>query len=199
MNFQTSAGDEQKVWVTAIISRRVRAGCEKAFEEWLQGISQAAAQFPGHQGVSILRPHDPANPEYVVILKFDAVPHLREWLKSEIRREWIERSNPLTETPDKVTELTGLKPWFTLPGQPLRTPPRWKMFLLTLLAAYPLIMIVTALFGPWLGQSGPWVGHSSPWLFNFVVTVALTTLLTYLAMPLVTRLFYAWLYPKDRH
>jgi antibiotic biosynthesis monooxygenase (ABM) superfamily enzyme len=190
MDSRTSATEEQQIPVTAIISRRMKAGREQAFEEWLQGISQAAARFPGHQGVSILRPRDPANPEYVIILKFDSVPHLREWLQSDTRREWIGRSDKLTETPDKVTELTGLEAWFTLPGQPMPAPPlRWKMFLLTVAAAYPLIMVVTALFGPWLGQS--------PWLFNFVVTVALTTLLTYFAMPLVTRIFYAWLYPLD--
>ena len=197
MSSRTSAVEEQHIPVTAIISRRITAGCEKEFEEWLQGISQAAAQFPGHQGVSILRPQDPANFDYVIILKFDSVAHLRQWLRSDARREWIRSSDPLTETADNVIELTGLEPWFTLPGQPLRTPRRWKMFFLTLLAAYPLIMIVTALLGPWLGQSGPWLGHSSPWLFNFLVTVALTTLLTYFAMPLLTRLFYAWLYPKD--
>jgi uncharacterized protein len=108
MNSRTPDFEEQQVPVTAMISRRVKPGSEQAFEEWLKGVSKAASRFPGHQGVSILRPHGPANPEYVIIVQFDAVPDLREWLQSDTRREWIERSSPLTETPDKVTELTRL-------------------------------------------------------------------------------------------
>lgn len=191
MDSRSSFGVEGgSVPVTAIISRRVKPGREQAFEEWLTGISREAARFPGHQGVNITRPRDPTNQDYVIVLRFNDVANLRQWVQSGVRRDWIARSEELTETQDKVVEVTGLEHWFTLPGQPMPSPAaRWKMFVLTLSAAYPLIMIVTTLLGPWLAGASPWLG-------NLAVTFVLTTLLTYAAMPLVTRLFYRWLYPE---
>ncbi|MGD0999393.1 MAG: antibiotic biosynthesis monooxygenase [Candidatus Brocadiia bacterium] len=120
MDSKSSTIEESQIPVTAVISRRVRAGCQKAFEEWLQGISQAVAQFPGHHGVSILRPRDPANFDYVITLKFDSAAHLRQWLRSDARREWIRNSDPRTEKADNVTELAGHEPWFTTSGQGIR-------------------------------------------------------------------------------
>lgn len=44
--------------VTAIFARRVRAGSESRYEDWLAGIAQAAARVPGSLGTTILRPGD---------------------------------------------------------------------------------------------------------------------------------------------
>jgi antibiotic biosynthesis monooxygenase (ABM) superfamily enzyme len=92
----------------------------------------------------------------------------------------------------KETVLTGLERWFTLPWQPgLPPPPRIKMAMLTLLAVYPLGYVILGLLGPWLAPL--------PMPLRALVMTALTvSLLTWVVMPRMTRLFRHWLYPSAR-
>ena len=51
--------------VTAVASRRVKAGREREFEEWAAGILAAANGFRGYLGSEVLRPgDDPGDDEY---------------------------------------------------------------------------------------------------------------------------------------
>lgn len=174
----------------SVITRRVKPGREKDLEDWLHGISQEAARFSGHLSVTIFRPPAHAR-EYVIVLQFDRQENLDRWLHSDIRRSWIERSTEMTEEPERRAETTGLEHWFTLPGRPeRRPPPRLKMALLTMLAAYPTILGLNLLLGPVMKKLPPPVGP-------LIVTVCLTLLLTYVLMPNLTRLSYKWLYPAQ--
>jgi antibiotic biosynthesis monooxygenase (ABM) superfamily enzyme len=172
--------------VTLVIRHRVKPGSEAAFEEWLRGISQAATRFDGHSGFNVVRPADPSRPEYVVFLRFDSFANLERWEQSEERREWLDRLEPLTIHPPARERHTGMEVWFTPPAG-RAAPPRYKMVPVTLLAIYPLILLAQATLVPLL--SG-W-----PVLLRTLVTSALLVcLMTYVAMPLVTRLFSRWLY-----
>jgi len=42
--------------VTVVISRKVQPECKVAFEEFISGITAAAATFEGHLGVNISHP-----------------------------------------------------------------------------------------------------------------------------------------------
>jgi hypothetical protein len=175
--------------VTALISRRVRPGREREFEDWQRGIDAEAARFAGYLGITVLKPSDAERPEYVAILQFDHPDRLRAWMDSDARRDWLKRAEPLVEAPDAVRELTGLEHWFTLPGRPLsRAAPRHKMWLLSWLAGFGLIWLLTSLLG------GPLARY--PRALNLLVlSFLMTGLMTYLVMPAVTRLLWRWLYP----
>lgn len=174
---------------TSMIRRIVKPGNEKAFEDWLHAISQAAARFPGHHSVTIFRPQTGGR-EYTIVLQFDRQENLKRWLDSEERRDWVAQSVVLTEVPEDRTEVTGLEHWFTLSGKAEPRPaPRMKMVFLTILVVYPTILGLNFILSPILRRIPPLLGP-------FVVTVFLTLLLTYLLMPGVTRIFYKWLYPQ---
>lgn len=177
--------------VTAVISQLVRPGREQGYEEWLKGISAAAEKFPGHFGVSIIRPKNSTHLEYVIILRFDRYSNLKDWMESDIRREWIERSRPLVQQPQDVQFLTGLETWFTLPGRPLQpAPPAYKMALVTWLGVQIITILISYLLAPSLSKL--------PLLLNLSISNALVVVcLTYLIMPQLTRLFYRWLYPPS--
>ncbi|MBD3887586.1 antibiotic biosynthesis monooxygenase [Phormidium tenue FACHB-886] len=185
----TIGTDEENHQVTAVISHIVRPGREQGYEEWFRGIAADARTFKGHLGVSAIRPRDHAHPEYVVILKFDHYNNLKTWLESEVRREWIERLQPLIEKPEAIQTLTGLETWFSLPNQPLKSPPpRYKMVLVTWLGVFVTLAVLSRLLAPILS--------SLPVLLNQLVTTGLVVLvLTYLVMPRLTKLFRKWLYP----
>lgn len=65
------------------------------------------------------------------------------------------------------------------------------MAVVTWLSVFPTITTIFSLFGPVLNQL--------PFLLrSLVLTVAMTTLMTYLIMPRMTRLFSFWLYPNEK-
>jgi uncharacterized protein len=68
---------------------------------------------------------------------------LRVWLDSEERRRWLARVGELIEADRGLQQLTGLESWFKLPGANVPTmklPPRWKMWLVSIVAVYPLVL-----------------------------------------------------------
>ena len=175
--------------VTAVASRRVKQGREREFEEWTSGILAAANEFPGYMGSEVFRPGDgPDEDEYRIVFRFDQESHMRAWEESEERRRWLRKAEPLIHE-EKVHVLTGLETWFTLPskaGEP--SPPRYKMALVTWLAIFPLVTLIFLLFGPLLS-------HLPTLLRTLVLTAVMVTLMTYVVMPRMTRLFSFWLYP----
>jgi len=179
--------------VTAVASRRVKSGREKEFEEWVAGITAAASEFPGYLGSNNFRPSgSDDDDEYQIVFSFDHASNLRAWQDSEERRRWNERARPLIREEPKVRILTGLETWFTLPskkGAP--PPPRYKMATITWLAVFPLATLVFMVLDPLLG--GAPVA-----LRTLAFTLVMVTLMTYIVMPRMTRLFSFWLYPKEK-
>jgi antibiotic biosynthesis monooxygenase (ABM) superfamily enzyme len=178
--------------VTAVASRRVKPGREQEFEEWVSGILAAANEFPGYLGSEILRPSDHDDNEYKIVFRFDHESNLRAWEASEERHSWLRKSRPLLHEKEKVQVLSGLETWFTLPakaGEP--PPPRYKMAVVTWLAVFPVVSVIFSLFGPWLNVLPTLVR-------TLVFTLVMVTLMTYVIMPRMTRLFSFWLYPNRR-
>ena len=177
--------------VTAVASRRVKPGREREFEEWVSGILAVANTFPGYLGSEVLRPSDPEDDEYHIIFRFDHASNLHAWENSEERQNWLRKVEPLQHE-EKVHVLTGLETWFTLPskvGEP--SPPRYKMVVVTWLGVFPIVMIIFSVFGHWLSLLPTLVR-------TLVFTAVMVTLMTYVVMPRMTRLFSFWLYPDRR-
>lgn len=185
-----SSRNTEDASVTVVISRRVKLGLEAEFEAFLAGVTAACAQFPGYLGSSIFRPASAEDPEYRVIFTFDRLGNLRRWEASDERQQWFSQAEALTECPPNVQVLTGLETWFTLPGKPAIVPPlRYKITLVTWLAVFPLITVISTLLQEPLSRL--------PIVFRvMVVTGIAVPTMTYLLMPRVTRLFAGWLYPS---
>jgi antibiotic biosynthesis monooxygenase (ABM) superfamily enzyme len=176
--------------VTAVASRQVKQGREREFEEWVSGILAAANEFPGYLGSEVLRPSDdPEDNEYRIVFRFDHASNLHAWEDSEERHHWLRKSRSLLYEEEKVHVLTGLETWFTLPSKPGEpAPPRHKMAIVTWLAVFPVVAIIFTLFGQWLNLLPTLVR-------TLVFTVVMVTLMTYVIMPRMTRVFSFWLYP----
>jgi uncharacterized protein len=175
--------------VTTTVSRRVKPGHEPFYEQFLEGIIAAARRAPGHLGVEVFRPENASAGEYRVVYRFDTGEHLRAWLDSDERAAWIERAEPHVIGPMRTQILTGLETWFTVPGRPgTPPPPPYKMAVLTWITIFPLITLVVIVLEPLLE------GLSR--VPRLAVTTAVTVpIMTWLAMPRVTRLVRGWLYP----
>jgi uncharacterized protein len=92
-----------------------------------------------------------------------------------------------------LQQLTGLETWFKLPGANVPTmklPPRWKMWLVSIVAVYPLVLAVQVLVVPRMA------GLPFP-LRALLFPLVLLTLMTFVVMPVVTRLLRHWLDPRQ--
>jgi uncharacterized protein len=172
--------------VTIDVIKQVKPGCASEFESALTELITAAEGFDGHLGATVLR----SNSEYRIVFKFNHLTHLQQWETSAIRRKLLERAERLTIGKGKFQVLTGLETWFVLTSQQaVVPPPRYKMLLVTCLASFPTVNVINAALQPWLQVLSP--------LFRSLVTmVMLLTLMTYVIMPRMTKLFASWLYPK---
>lgn len=179
---------DPSISVTAVITHRVRPGREAGYEEWIKGIATDARSFNGYLGAHILRPELGVSPDHVIVVQFDTCPHLEAWMQSDLRKGWIERVQPLIREPESVKVLTGLEPWFQLPGQAKpAAPKRYKQALLVWVGVAGLSLIVGPLVASLLAG---W----PEFLRILINTGIMVALLTYWVMPFLTRRFKGWLF-----
>ena len=195
------SGQETDNSVTWVIQHHVRPDKEQDFEEWLKGIAGESAQFRGHEGMTIVRPGEGGpHPEYVVVVRFATYDDLRRWEQSTQRANWMGLVEPMILERPTYRTATGLETWFKLPGHTVVVPPpQYKMAVLVFVALIPLILLVVSLLDlavsdqPYLAAS---VELGPDFFFSTMVsTLIVVVLMTWVAMPLLTRLAGRWLYP----
>lgn len=178
--------------VAFIITHVIRAGEEQRYEDWLADILRAVSGFSGYLGREIFRPAHGSR-KYTTIVRFDSHEHLNAWAESAIRQSYINRVSDLLEEADQHEIRTGIDFWFTPEG--MKPPKRWKQFLLTLSAVYPLTLILPLVLGPLFSLIPPPLNHQ--FVRAFAVAAALIALLTFVIMPRYTRLVRRWLYEES--
>lgn len=169
--------------VTGVASFRVRPGNEHRYAEFHRRLTQELATFPGFLRSEVLDPVPGVQDDTVVVFSFDGRRHLDAWLESSERRDLLAEIEPFLEGERTVNVVGGFAGWFVGPGPGVR---RWKQACIVLLALFPTSLVLTRLRA-WLLPDVHW---TLAVLFGNAVGVAV---LTWLLMPLLTRLFDGWL------
>jgi antibiotic biosynthesis monooxygenase (ABM) superfamily enzyme len=174
--------------VTVTEGRSIAEGHEQDYQAWIQRTLVASERYPGNEGIIVLAP-EPGQPgERYLIFRFVDETARRTWSQST---EWARlRDEAAAFSTPHVQVATGAEPWFTLKGQPIREAPKWKMALAIVPSAYVVggttILLASTILDRW------------PFLaVNLIVTVVLAVVLTYVGLPLTTRLLHTWLYPRQ--
>jgi uncharacterized protein len=169
--------------VTEVISRNIEAGHEKDYDNWLQRFMVSERRFSGYLGTTIIAPG--ASVRYV-INRFADQASLDAWENSEVALSLIDEVNKYST----LQRVTGLETWFILPDlKTIGAPPKWKMAIVSFIAAYSISSVAHYILSIYLGQR--------PLLTEILMTIILVIGLTYFAMPLLSRLLRRWLYPKN--
>ena len=173
--------------VTEVITRDIVPGREHELEQWAHRLDAATARYDATD--TIITPDATTPARRVFVLHFANEEALGAWEASEERDRLVQEARKFS-TPH-VQRATGLETWFTLPGErAIVPPPRWKMLLVTLIGAYPLVVLLSAFVLPSL-EGWPLLVRAA------VVPVVLLSLMTYVIMPQLTRLLSGWLYPHQ--
>jgi len=176
--------------VTVVVTRRVRLGCEQAYEAWLGRLIEGAKAMPGFLGARVQRGPAEEPPVYTSVFRFDTVEHLRAFEGSDLRRRALLEVTALVEADAVWSRLTGLELWFTPPeGTVVPQPSRFRMALVMIAVVYVLVLSIGQLVGLALAAAPPPV--------RLLVTIVIEVfLMTYVLMPRLTRWLARWIYPK---
>jgi antibiotic biosynthesis monooxygenase (ABM) superfamily enzyme len=174
--------------VTSIICRNIMPGYGKDYDNWAQRYLTFIRKAPGYLGITIIIPGGSKSSLRYIIRRFADKATMEAWDNSEQSQKLLQEADNYSTRHYETS--TGLETWFTLPG--LKTlsqspPPRWKMAIVLFFAAYFISSLSRFVLNPFLGQ---W-----PMLSAVIYTAILVVSLTYIAMPILSRLLRRWLYP----
>ena len=175
---------------TLFIQHRVRHSEIPRYERWLHVILAKAAEYPGHQGVHIIRPPAGDN-EYSIVIRFATAADASHWVDSPDRKQLLAEITDAIELGDRVQIRSGIDFWFTPASAADRRAPGWKQWLITTSVIWPLTMFIPPLFKPVFAAIpllGRW-GISHGIIAGFIVA-----LVVFLIMPRYVRLLAGWLY-----
>ncbi len=176
--------------VTVTVARHVAPGREDDFEEWAARLTGAGAEFSGFLGAGLLRPGH-VGEDWHVVFRFDSTEHLDAWEHSPTRAEMLAEGSSLMQT-QHIHRVSGLETWFWLPGRTAPAPPRWKMFLTSLVVIYAVQVL--------LNSAVIWLAIVWPMPLRVAaIVVVVTALMTWVIMPNVARLLDGWLYAPPRY
>jgi uncharacterized protein len=134
-------------------------------------------------------PPGSASTEYGILRSFANAADRDAFYGSAFFKDWLARIAPMVEGESTSRQLYGLEAWFRDPKEPM--PPRWKMALLTWIAAWPASMLTQAILAPVVGRNVPQVLQAA------LVALGLVAILTWVAMPFLVKIAGPWLHPKS--
>ncbi len=173
--------------VTAVITNRVRPGCQDEFRQWQRRIQAAQARYPGYIGVTVQPPIAEVNPDWVTLLRFDTEDHLRAWLGSADCARLHEESLPLMEHADYRVTGASFRNWLPAAEQAAE-PPLWKVNAVVLLVLYPVVVLTLVFINPLIAG----LGLAPVTFIDNVIGVAATG---FLLVPWAARALTRWLAP----
>jgi antibiotic biosynthesis monooxygenase (ABM) superfamily enzyme len=176
---------------TVVITHQVKEDAKRNYEVWLKEIIPVSKSYAGHLGVGIVHPVPGATVTYTVIIRFDTRKNLLAWMESNDRKKLIEKVTPYLVEEDRFYVRSGLDFWFTPEEAKAKLPTKWKQFLVTWSAIFPLVLAMSALID-WLTAS------ASITLNHYLKVLGLTFLvvgmMVYVVMPRYTKLVHKWLF-----
>lgn len=176
---------------TAVITHRVREGLQDRYERWLSDVGPVCRGYPGHLDLHIIHPIAALTATYTVIIRFDTVEHLHGWIYSQDRKRLIDKVRPLLAKEDDFFIRSGLDFWFIPEGARAKVPVRWKQFLITWSAIYPLVLGVPLVIIEASRRTGL---PQNRYLITLLASGIIVFLMVYVIMPRYTRLVQRWLF-----
>lgn len=181
---QVVALSQQPEPVTAVSSFRVKPGNEQRYADFHARLAERLATFPGFLRSEVFPPVAGVQDDTVAVFSFDTREHLDAWLGSPERLRMLEEIDPIIEGGRTINVVGGFAGWFGRPG--MASVRRWKQAVIVLGGLFPVALVLTRL-REWLLPDVNWV------LGVLIGNVLGVTALTWVLMPVLTRVFADWL------
>ena len=174
---------------SVVINHHIADGQQNNYENWLVDIGKVCKSFPGHIDWQIIRPIAGLTYSYTIVIRFDTIIHMKQWMESEERQALIEKVKPLFTKDDNYYIRSGLD--FLFPLEDQKVPVRWKQYLVTWSAIYPLSLLTPLLLLPVLKLLHV---PDSKFINSFFISGCVVFAMVFIVMPKYTKLIRKWLY-----
>ena len=176
---------------SVVISHHIKDRKQNDYEAWLEEIGPVCRNAKGNIDWQIIRPIENLTFVYTVILRFDSIENLKTWMQSDIRKKLIEKAKPMLADDDKFYINSGLDFLFPAEQESKKTPVRWKQYLVTWSAIFPLSILVPLALLPLfslLRLPESRIAHA------FFISGTIVFIMVYVLMPRYTKLIKNWLF-----
>lgn len=179
--------------VTVAITRHLPNEHEPEMMSWLHAGIGMAEKFPGFLGAGWVR-SEAGSEEWHVLYRFADHESLEHWEHSPQRLWWRSAAAGLGVVDARVEKRSGIEGWFDVPESTVlesgaaapTAPPRWKQAVTIFVVFFPLSVVANYLGREYLSDV--------PLPLRVLITaVVLTPLMTYVALPWITRRLQPWL------
>ena len=173
---------------TSVIVHDVQETHRVDYERWMLKAMLAHQAFPGYLATDIIKPVG-SGLRYVVVLRFTSAADAHAWLASNTRAALLEEAKPLLAREERYRVHADSDFWFT-PPQGRYAPKRWKQWILSTMAVFPLTVVI-----PWLvNMVATPLAPSLPGLpLKALNATLISGVMVYWLMPAFVRLFGRWL------
>jgi uncharacterized protein len=135
--------------VTVTVARQIEPGFEGAFLAWADELVATVLTFPGCLGAAVFHPGE-AGGEYQIIVRFADGMLLREWERSAVRNELMDRSERFVRGA-RMARTVGVDAWFEATAHAHPKRPWWKRIFIDVAWVFPVSMIVSVFVAPLIG------------------------------------------------
>jgi uncharacterized protein len=176
--------------ITVAVTRTVSPERAREAAAWARSGQDLISSYPGYLGSGWVRP-DPQSAEWHMLFRFADAASLAVWEHSPERAWWVSTGQGLVEH-GEYEERTGIEGWFDAPSSvevirpQMAVPPRWKQMISIFIVFYPLSVGANYALSPFATVL-------PIWLRALTSVVLLSPIMTYIALPLVTRALRPWL------
>jgi len=176
---------------SVVITHHIIKGKEIEYEQWLNEISPLCRSSMGFVDWQIVRPIPGLTFVYTVIIRFNTISNLKNWMDSPERKRLIEKAAPLFTKDDNYVIKSGLDFLFTSSDEKPKVPARWKQYFITWSAIYPLSVFIPLAILPVLRSMN---FPQNRFIDSMFISGIVVFLMVYIVMPNYTKLIKRWLY-----
>lgn len=174
--------------VSFIIEQHIPPEKTEAFLRWQETIIKASREFPGYLRTDNFPPSHGIRDKWYTVIHFDTPENLTIWLDSDTRHQLIRNRREQLGFYRLIAYKNSFEDWLIRQNNL----PQWKQALTVLFGLYPTVMTATLIFSRWqITESWPVA------IVILVSNIISCSMLTWIVMPLVRKLFNFWLKPPQ--
>ncbi|MGY0036495.1 hypothetical protein [Pedobacter sp. NJ-S-72] len=125
---------------------------------------------------------------HTVVLRFNTFYNAKKWMNSDLRRQILNEASIEDISGKEEVLHSGNQFWFQTDSK--KKIPGWKQVIASFLAVYPLTIFVPKIVAVLFAK----LDFLSPILSGIVVSVIISALMVYIAIPFILKLLKKWMY-----
>lgn len=175
--------------VTYVIFETIKPEFRTEYEQWLTTINRQLMAAPGFVGVEVNHPRPESN-EYAIIVRFETLEQLKAWQLGPTAQQLIEQGRPYIQEV-RTQWFEGLGMLFHKDIH--QRPPYWKRVVVSIIAVYPLIIVVG-----WLLNFVPKLDALPRPVLIFISSIFVSMGMVWPVLPWVSKQLKPWLNRKAK-